>query len=117
MHLSVHERHRCIPLTLLLYFCSTEDDLTVKLTEIILVNDVIQKHRSTGAKMQLIMVSRLCTVWTDSRVLDLVAGGIRVFPGILFRWSSPVICTRGEWSNWSNLPVYDIMIEWQISIH
>ena len=38
--------------------CSTEDDLTVKLTEIIMLNDVIQKHRATGAKMQLIMVLR-----------------------------------------------------------
>ena len=36
--------------------CSTEDDLTVKLTEIIMLNDVIQKHRATGAKMQLVMV-------------------------------------------------------------
>ena len=36
---------------------STEDDVTMKLTEIIFLNDVIQKHRSQGAKVQIIMVS------------------------------------------------------------
>ena len=34
---------------------SNEDDLTMKLTEIIFLNDVIRKHRSTGAKVQIIM--------------------------------------------------------------
>ena len=36
---------------------SNEDDLTMKLTEIIFLNDVISKHRATGAKVQMIMVS------------------------------------------------------------
>ena len=36
---------------------SNEDDLTMKLTEIIFLNDVINKHRATGAKVQMIMVS------------------------------------------------------------
>lgn len=34
---------------------TNEDDLTMKLTEIIFLNDVIQKHRTSGAKMQMIM--------------------------------------------------------------
>lgn len=34
---------------------TNEDDVTVKLTEIIFLNDVIQKHRTSGAKMQMIM--------------------------------------------------------------
>lgn len=34
---------------------TNEDDVTMKLTEIIFLNDVIQKHRATGAKMQMIM--------------------------------------------------------------
>ena len=34
---------------------TNEDDLTMKLTEIIFLNDVIQKHRITGAKSQMIM--------------------------------------------------------------
>ncbi|XP_030835383.1 DNA-directed RNA polymerase III subunit RPC1 isoform X1 [Strongylocentrotus purpuratus] len=34
---------------------TNEDDLTVKLTEIILINDVIQKRRRAGAKMSMIM--------------------------------------------------------------
>lgn len=34
---------------------SNEDDLTMKLTEIIFLNDVINKHRATGAKVQMIM--------------------------------------------------------------
>lgn len=34
---------------------SNEDDITMKLTEIIFLNDVIRKHRSTGAKAQIIM--------------------------------------------------------------
>ncbi|XP_013774384.1 DNA-directed RNA polymerase III subunit RPC1-like [Limulus polyphemus] len=34
---------------------TNEDDLTMKLTEIIFLNDVIQKHRASGAKMQMIM--------------------------------------------------------------
>ena len=36
--------------------CRTEDDVTMKLTEIIFLNDVIQKHRTQGAKVQMIMV-------------------------------------------------------------
>lgn len=34
---------------------TNEDDLTMKLTEIIFLNDVISKHRATGAKIQMIM--------------------------------------------------------------
>ncbi|XP_056325017.1 DNA-directed RNA polymerase III subunit RPC1 [Danio aesculapii] len=34
---------------------TNEDDLTMKLTEIIFLNDVIKKHRMTGAKTQMIM--------------------------------------------------------------
>ncbi|KAK2176857.1 hypothetical protein NP493_625g00001 [Ridgeia piscesae] len=34
---------------------TNEDDITMKLTEIIFLNDVIMKHRATGAKMQMIM--------------------------------------------------------------
>ncbi|XP_067133403.1 DNA-directed RNA polymerase III subunit RPC1 [Centruroides vittatus] len=34
---------------------TNEDDLTMKLTEIIFLNDVIQKHRTSGAKVQMIM--------------------------------------------------------------
>ncbi|XP_072312069.1 DNA-directed RNA polymerase III subunit RPC1 isoform X2 [Eucyclogobius newberryi] len=34
---------------------TNEDDLTMKLTEIIFLNDVIKKHRVTGAKTQMIM--------------------------------------------------------------
>ncbi|XP_070543488.1 DNA-directed RNA polymerase III subunit RPC1-like [Ptychodera flava] len=34
---------------------TNEDDLTVKLTEIIFLNDVIQRHKQTGAKMSMIM--------------------------------------------------------------
>lgn len=34
---------------------TNEDDVTMKLTEIIFLNNVIQKHRATGAKMQMIM--------------------------------------------------------------
>lgn len=33
---------------------TTEDDLTMKLSEIIFINDVINKHRQTGAKIQMI---------------------------------------------------------------
>ena len=36
--------------------CSNEDDITMKLTEILFLNDVIQKHKSTGAKVNMIMV-------------------------------------------------------------
>ena len=38
------------------YLFSNEDDLTMKLTEIIFLNDVISKHRDTGAKILMIMV-------------------------------------------------------------
>ncbi|XP_027953200.1 DNA-directed RNA polymerase III subunit RPC1-like [Eumetopias jubatus] len=34
---------------------TNEDDLTMKLTEIIFLNDVIKKHRISGAKTQMIM--------------------------------------------------------------
>ncbi|KAK3608217.1 hypothetical protein CHS0354_039236 [Potamilus streckersoni] len=34
---------------------TNEDDITMKITEIIFLNDVIQKHRVTGAKMHMIM--------------------------------------------------------------
>lgn len=34
---------------------TNEDDITMKLTEIIFLNDVIQKQRASGAKMQMIM--------------------------------------------------------------
>ncbi|KAK7791847.1 hypothetical protein R5R35_011050 [Gryllus longicercus] len=33
---------------------TTEDDLTMKLSEIIFINDVINRHRQTGAKVQMI---------------------------------------------------------------
>ena len=39
-----------------MHFARNEDDLTVKLTEIIFLNNVIQKHRQAGAKMSMIMV-------------------------------------------------------------
>ena len=60
--------HHTLPV--LIYYClftclcvvvviliRTEDDVTMKLTEIIFLNDVIQRHRSTGAKVQMIIVS------------------------------------------------------------
>nr|XP_032834584.1 DNA-directed RNA polymerase III subunit RPC1 isoform X1 [Petromyzon marinus] len=34
---------------------TNEDDLTMKLTEILFLNDVIKKHRASGAKSQMIM--------------------------------------------------------------
>jgi len=34
---------------------TNEDDVTMKLTEIVFLNDVITKHRATGAKMHMIM--------------------------------------------------------------
>lgn len=40
-------------------FSRNEDDITMKLTEIIFMNNVIQKHKATGAKMQMIMVTRI----------------------------------------------------------
>ena len=39
------------------HYFSNEDDVTMKLTEIVFLNDVITKHRATGAKMHMIMVS------------------------------------------------------------
>lgn len=39
-----------------LSYHSNEDDITIKMTEIILLSDIIMKHRATGAKMQMIMV-------------------------------------------------------------
>lgn len=35
-------------------FFSTEDDLTMKQSEILLINDVIAKHMTTGGKVELI---------------------------------------------------------------
>ena len=53
-------------LTLNFYSDSNEDDLTMKLTEIIFLNDVISKHRATGAKIQMIMVGgRLCLAFVN----------------------------------------------------
>ena len=58
-----------------LLFFSNEDDITMKLTEIIFLNDVIQKHRATGAKMQMIMVNlktwsiNYFTNWSQERTL------------------------------------------------
>ncbi|XP_048760931.1 DNA-directed RNA polymerase III subunit RPC1-like [Ostrea edulis] len=34
---------------------TNEDDITMKMTEIMFLNDVIQKHKATGAKMSMIM--------------------------------------------------------------
>ncbi|KAK3090302.1 hypothetical protein FSP39_010768 [Pinctada imbricata] len=34
---------------------TNEDDITMKMTEILFLNDVIQKHKATGAKMSMIM--------------------------------------------------------------
>lgn len=31
-----------------------EDDLTMKLSEVVFINDVIMKHRQSGAKVQMI---------------------------------------------------------------
>lgn len=52
---------------------TTEDDITMKLTEIIFLNDVIQKHRSQGAKVQMIMESwdflqLQCALYINSEV-------------------------------------------------
>lgn len=44
----------------MLYNSRNEDDITMKLTEIIFLNDVIQKHIASAAKMHLIMVSIFC---------------------------------------------------------
>ena len=46
-------------MTLTYVIYSTEDDVTMKLTEIIFLNDVIQQHRSQGVKVQMIMVGGL----------------------------------------------------------
>lgn len=46
----------CFLASYFFYPFSNEDDLTMKLTEIIFLNDVISKHRATGAKIQMIMV-------------------------------------------------------------
>lgn len=35
-------------------FISTEDDLTMKQSEILLINDVITKHMTSGGKIELI---------------------------------------------------------------
>jgi DNA-directed RNA polymerase III subunit RPC1 len=52
---------------------TTEDDVTMKLTEIIFLNDVIQKHRRQGAKVQMIMESwdflqLQCALYINSEV-------------------------------------------------
>ena len=49
--------------------CSNEDDLSVKLTEIIFLNDIIQKHCEQGAKPALIMV-RLTELHKPGEILD-----------------------------------------------
>ena len=36
------------------YIFRTEDDLTMKQSEILLINDVISKHMNTGGKIELI---------------------------------------------------------------
>ena len=51
-----------IVIIILLLFSSNEDDLTMKLTEIIFLNNVISKHRATGAKVQMIVVSTLLKI-------------------------------------------------------
>ena len=48
-------RRNCIVVMLIISYLRNEDDLTVKLTEILFLNDVIRKHRASGAKMQMIM--------------------------------------------------------------
>ena len=53
--------------------CSNEDDITMKLTEILFLNDVIQKHKSTGAKVNMIMVR-----WDLTVVPKAMLGFIRV---------------------------------------
>jgi len=52
---------------------SNEDDLTMKLTEIIFLNDVIRKHQSSGAKVQIIMedwdfLQLQCALYINSEV-------------------------------------------------
>lgn len=52
---------------------SNEDDLTMKLTEIIFLNDVIRKHRSTGAKVQIVMedwdyLQLQCALYINSEI-------------------------------------------------
>ncbi|XP_059129117.1 DNA-directed RNA polymerase III subunit RPC1-like [Peromyscus eremicus] len=52
---------------------TNEDDLTMKLTEIIFLNDVIKKHRISGAKTQMIMedwdfLQLQCAVYINSEL-------------------------------------------------
>ncbi|XP_066925897.1 DNA-directed RNA polymerase III subunit RPC1-like isoform X1 [Clytia hemisphaerica] len=52
---------------------SNEDDITMKLTEIIFLNDVIRKHQSSGAKVQIIMedwdfLQLQCALYINSEV-------------------------------------------------
>ncbi|XP_015775227.1 PREDICTED: DNA-directed RNA polymerase III subunit RPC1-like [Acropora digitifera] len=52
---------------------TNEDDITMKLTEIIFLNDVITKHRATGAKIQMIMedwdfLQLQCALYINSEV-------------------------------------------------
>ena len=50
------------------FFYRNEDDITVKLTEIIFLNDVIQKHKVTNAKMEMIMVCMMLYIRKISAV-------------------------------------------------
>lgn len=45
---------------------TTEDDLTMKLSEIILINDVLQKHKKDGAPMKTV-----AETWDHLQVLSL----------------------------------------------
>ena len=50
-----------------------EDDLTMKLTEIVFLNDVIMKHRESGAKIQMILedwdfLQLQCALYIDSEL-------------------------------------------------
>jgi len=52
---------------------SNEDDITMKLTEILFLNDVIQKHKSTGAKVNMIMedwdfLQLQCALYINSEI-------------------------------------------------
>ena len=54
-------------LLLLSLFSSTEDDVTIKLRDIIFANDIIHRHRTTGAKVEMILVSSLLLFLTSSK--------------------------------------------------
>jgi DNA-directed RNA polymerase beta' subunit len=42
---------------LVLVCFSQEDDLTIKLADIVHINDIIRKNRTDGAKIQMLVVS------------------------------------------------------------